>query len=191
MGLAGNLLGFLVEPLLSALLLPVLAARAFLANRGENLTDPWVRAAFWVPLAYTLVLNLWSHLPAEWLDHWLIASVRVLAVTSVGPAVAIIGTHALPKILEAFTAVTGEGRAERPVTASCSGNAAAGQSSGTVPGPGLDPLLPIVRDAIETGELTAQPGYAAPGIRAIGKHLRETGNWVSTDRVKALREALK
>lgn len=101
-GSAGWWLAWGVEPLISAALLTVMGATAYLASRHVTVTDRWVTAAKWVPLGYTVTLNCWTSLPSAWIAHPFGEFLRGLVVHSVGPVVVVLVVHALPVLWAEF-----------------------------------------------------------------------------------------
>ncbi|RCW45136.1 hypothetical protein DFQ14_103100 [Halopolyspora algeriensis] len=175
-GSPGWWLAWGVEPLISAALLTVMGAKAYLATRQVTITDRWVDLAQWVPLGYTIALNCWMSLPAPVLTHPATELVRGLLVHSVGPAVVVLLVHALPVLWQAFIRLH-------------SRSAAGFQNPSEQPRPDIDhqraqQLLDIVRPAYQAGEITG-------GVSTISRYLRARGHRVGTPMSMWLRDALK
>lgn len=101
-----------VEPFVSlALVTVVVAARAFLASRGQSITSPVVRRTELVFLAATLLMNTWRYLPGV-ADSF---QVDQLIVHMLGPIVAICVVTVLPVL---WVAIDGVPDRTRPVEAS-------------------------------------------------------------------------
>jgi hypothetical protein len=95
---ASWLFAWLVEPFLSLALLTVVAARAFVATRGQPLNDPTLRKIEVLFLGLTLGMNAWPHLPGV-TDHFTVSG---LVLHILGPIVAVAVVTALPIIWRAF-----------------------------------------------------------------------------------------
>ncbi|MFT7835609.1 hypothetical protein Q5530_05610 [Saccharothrix sp. BKS2] len=146
-----------VEPVISAVLLVVVGARAFLAARGRVLRHRHLTVVEYGALGVTLTLNVWPYLPwqVERFDP------MQLLAHAVGPLIAVGAVAVLPIIWTAFAELdhglpAGPAAAPYPglTPASYSGNAAA-----TAPaGDGLTGRLAArARNLIAAGELPADP----------------------------------
>ena len=165
-----------VEPLISAALLTVMGARAYLATRGVTVTSRWVTAAQWVPLGYTVTLNCWTSLPNSALTSPAVEFLRGLVVHSVGPVVVVLLVHALPVLWAKFIALHGQshsGVQNRPE-----------QGEPEIDQDRARELLAVVRPA-------AQSGHVGTGVSAIGRYLRAHGYRVGVPMCQHLRDALK
>ncbi|WP_051772941.1 hypothetical protein [Saccharothrix sp. NRRL B-16314] len=148
---------WLVEPVVSAVLLVVVGAKAFLAARGRVLRHRHLTVVEAVALAVTLVLNTWHHLP------WVAARFEPMQLLAhaVGPLVAVGAVTVLPVIWTAFAeldhglpAGPTAGLTEGLTPAKYSGNATASAPAGD----GLTGRLAArARDLIAAGELPADP----------------------------------
>ncbi|MFD0202614.1 MULTISPECIES: hypothetical protein [Saccharothrix] len=87
-----------VEPVISAVLLVVVAARAYLATRGRVLNHPHLNRVERGALAVTLTLNVWPYLPfvAETFEP------MTLLAHSIGPLVAVAAVTVMPVIWAEF-----------------------------------------------------------------------------------------
>lgn len=150
-----------VEPVISAVLLVVVAAKAFLATRGRTLHHRHLTVVEYGALAVTLTLNVWPYLPwrADRFDP------MQLLAHAIGPLVAVGAVAVLPIIWSAFAdldhslsaAPTGQPYSD-PTGPKYSGNvlgevAGAGEATG---GP-TALLVERARHLIATGELPADP----------------------------------
>ncbi|HEX7308745.1 hypothetical protein [Lentzea sp.] len=90
---------WLVEPVVSAVLLVVVGAKAYLAARGMVLRHRHLTVVESAALVVTLTLNVWHHLPgvAEEFEP------MALLAHAVGPLVAVGAVTVLPVIWSAFT----------------------------------------------------------------------------------------
>ncbi|MFD7658713.1 hypothetical protein ACFV4N_32465 [Actinosynnema sp. NPDC059797] len=87
-----------VEPVISAVLLVVVGAKAFLTTRGTTLCHPHLTAVEFGALGVTLTLNVWPHLPIV-ADTF--APMTLLA-HAIGPLVAVGAVTVLPIIWDGF-----------------------------------------------------------------------------------------
>lgn len=165
-----------VEPLISAALLTVMGASAYLATRGITITSRWVTAAQWVPLGYTITLNCWTSLPPAVLANPVVEFARGLVVHSVGPVVVVLLVHALPVLWAKFIALHSQsdnGVQNRPE-----------QGEPEIDQDRARELLAVIRPA-------AQSGHVGTGVSAIGRYLRAHGYRVGVPMCQHLRDALK
>lgn len=81
-----------VEPFVALALLTVVAARAFLASRGQSVADPVVRRVEWLFLTATLLMNTWRYLPGVAAPF----QFDQLIVHMLGPVVAVCVVTVLP-----------------------------------------------------------------------------------------------
>lgn len=165
-----------VEPLISAALLTVMGASAYLVTRAVTVANRWVTAAQWVPLGYTVTLNCWTSLPAEWLSLPGFEFARGLVVHSVGPVVVVLLVHALPVLWAAFIELHG-------VSGSAVQNRTE-QGEGEIDHVRARELLEIVRPAVEAGDLTT-------GVSKIGRYLRAQGHRAGVPMCQHIRDVLK
>ncbi|WP_169514662.1 hypothetical protein [Actinokineospora enzanensis] len=90
-----------VEPVISAVLLVVVGARAFLATRGRVLRHLHLTAVEYGALLVTLTLNVWPYLP--WVSvPWARFDAMQLLAHAIGPLVAVGAVAVLPVIWSAF-----------------------------------------------------------------------------------------
>ncbi|AXX32049.1 Minus agglutinin [Actinosynnema pretiosum subsp. pretiosum] len=90
-----------VEPVISAVLLVVVAAKAFLATRGRVLHHRHLSVVEYGALTVTLTLNIWPYLP--WLSlPWAAFDPMQLLAHAVGPLVAVGAVAVLPPVWTAF-----------------------------------------------------------------------------------------
>lgn len=174
LGSPGWWLAWGVEPLISAELITVMGATAYLATRQVTVSDPWVRAAKVVPLAYTVTLNCWMSLPDWLITHPVMELLRGLLVHSVGPVVVVLLVHALPVLWERFVALH-EHTAQNPPEQA---------QPVAVDVERARHLLAIARPAYQRGEITA-------GVSAISRYLRTHGHRAGTPTCQWIRDALK
>ncbi len=175
-GSVGWWLAWGVEPLISAALLTVMGAKAYLATRQVTITERWVNLAQWVPLAYTVALNCWTSLPASVLTHPVTELVRGLLVHSVGPAVVVLLVHALPVLWQAFIDLHSR---SAPALRNPSE-----QARNDIDHTRARELLEIIRPAYDSGQVTS-------GASAISRYLRARGHRVGTPMCMWIRDALR
>lgn len=90
-----------VEPVISAVLLVVVGARAFLATRSRVLSHAHLTAVEYGALSVTLTLNVWPYLP--WVSiPWTRFDPMQLLAHAIGPLVAVGAVAVLPVIWSAF-----------------------------------------------------------------------------------------
>ncbi|MGX7829866.1 hypothetical protein ACTG9Q_32795 [Actinokineospora sp. 24-640] len=90
-----------VEPVISAVLLVVVGARAFLTTRGRILRHPHLTVVEYGALTVTLTLNVWPYLP--WVSvPWARFDAMQLLAHAIGPLVAVGAVAVLPVIWSAF-----------------------------------------------------------------------------------------
>lgn len=168
-----------VEPLISAALLTVMGASAYLATRGVTIESGWVTAAQWVPLGYTVTLNCWTSLPPEALAHPAVELARGLVVHSVGPVVVVLLVHALPVLWAKFIGLHARAGAEfqKPSEQGRSARPEVDEERARA-------LLMIVRPAVAAGR-------CGTGTSKIGSYLREQGHRVGAPMCMWLRDALQ
>ncbi|WP_158842646.1 hypothetical protein [Saccharothrix deserti] len=87
-----------VEPVISAVLLVVVGAKAFLTTRGRALRHPHLTRVEFGALGVTLTLNVWPYLPVVAVDF---APMTLLA-HAIGPLVAVGAVTVLPIIWDGF-----------------------------------------------------------------------------------------
>lgn len=175
-GSVGWWLAWGVEPLISAALLTVMGAKAYLATRQVTISDRWVNLAQWVPLGYTVALNCWTSLPAAVLAHPVTELLRGLLVHSVGPAVVVLLVHALPVLWQAFIGLHTRSTPDFQNPSE--------QARNDVDHERARELLELVRPAYRTGEITG-------GVSAISRYLRARGYRVGAPLCMWIRDALK
>lgn len=90
-----------VEPVISAVLLVVVGARAFLATHGRVLHHPHLTVVEYGALSVTLTLNVWPYLPWVSVPWARFDPMQVLA-HAIGPLVAVGAVAVLPVIWSAF-----------------------------------------------------------------------------------------
>lgn len=161
-----------VEPVISAVLLVVVAAKAFLTTRGHALRHRHLTRVEYGALGVTLTLNVWPYLPVvadEFLPMQLLAH-------AIGPLVAVGAVTVLPIIWEGFAALdhtAGAPRAERTATGVTEGVTGPQYRANTPTAPGVTPPGPAAHTAvlatrarrlIATGHLPADP--SAKRLRA-------------------------
>ncbi|QQQ74774.1 hypothetical protein IOD16_27055 [Saccharothrix sp. 6-C] len=88
-----------VEPVISAVLLVVVAAKAYLATRGRTLTHRHLSVVEFGALAVTLTLNIWPYTPWQ-ADRF---DAMQLLAHAIGPLVAIGAVAVMPVIWTAFS----------------------------------------------------------------------------------------
>ncbi|MGB3438259.1 MAG: hypothetical protein WBA97_05850, partial [Actinophytocola sp.] len=92
---------WVVEPVISAVLLVVVGARAFLATRGRVLRHRHLTVVEYGALSVTLTLNVWPYLP--WVSlSWERFDAMQLLAHAIGPLVAVGAVAVLPVIWSAF-----------------------------------------------------------------------------------------
>ncbi|MBP2478208.1 hypothetical protein JOF53_007080 [Crossiella equi] len=158
-----------VEPVISAVLLVVVAAKAFLATRGRTLRHRHLTVVEYGALAVTLTLNVWPYLPwqADRFDP------MQLLAHAIGPLVAVGAVAVLPIIWSAFADLDHSLSAAptaQPYSSS-TGPEYSGNVLGKVPGAGEATggstalLVERARHLIAAGELPADP--SATRIREV------------------------
>ena len=208
-GQVGYLLAYLVEPMMSVLLLALVGGQAYAALRGRRVdrrseSGRTIARAEVVLLLATLTLNIWPHLGGLWRE----GAVLPVVVHCLGPIVAVVAVRSLPAlwaVLDGLPLPSAEGagaartpgrtaprteartgpeyRANAPSTG---GRTGTGIGAGpSVAGPQLDParlaaLTARARDLVASGELPAQA--SSHQIRAV---LR-----CGMDYARAVRDAL-
>lgn len=168
-----------VEPLISAALLTVMGARAYLATRGVTVTSRWVTAAQWVPLGYTVTLNCWTSLPSQALTNPAVEFLRGLVVHSVGPVVVVLLVHALPVLWAEFIRLHARESGEVPNRSEQERS-----SDSEIDEDRARALLAIVRPAVEAGQCST-------GVSKIGSYLRGQGYRAGVPMCQWIRDALK
>ncbi|HEX5120455.1 MAG TPA: conjugal transfer protein TraI [Pseudonocardiaceae bacterium] len=177
-----------VEPFMSLALLTVVAARAFMATRGQPLDAPVLRRVEGLFLTLTLGMNAWPHLPG--IAHPFSVSRLVLHV--LGPIVAVAIVTALPPIWRAFTELdhgqqhgTGGGGLPGPYSPypaptgrRYSGNTTA---TGTASGAATGAWVARARALIAAGQLPVDP--SATRLRTV--------LGCGTDTARQVRDVLK
>jgi hypothetical protein len=94
-------LSFLVEPVVSVVLLLIFGVRAYLAaTKGITITDSRLRRIEIIGLAITLTCNSWKYLPLVAADFQFIQ----LLIHSIGPIVAVMLVTAIPLLWQYLTA---------------------------------------------------------------------------------------
>lgn len=173
-----------VEPVISAVLLVVVGARAFLATRGRALRHRHLTAVEYGALTVTLTLNVWPYLP--WVSvPWARFDAMQLLAHAIGPLVAVGAVAVLPVIWSAF-ADLGHGLPVGP-TATSTGSAYRDNAPGTTAaqhGATDDRVALLVaraRRLIAAGRLPADP--SATRLReALG---------CGTDTAREIRDTLR
>ncbi|MEU4807439.1 hypothetical protein [Actinosynnema sp. NPDC023587] len=90
-----------VGPVISAVLLVIVGARAYLATRGRTLRHPHLAVVEYGALTVTLTLNVWPYLP--WVSvPWSRFDAMQLLAHAIGPLVAVGAVAVLPVIWSAF-----------------------------------------------------------------------------------------
>jgi hypothetical protein len=141
---------WLVEPFLSLALLTVVAARAFMATRGQPLDDPKLRRIEWRFLALTFGMNAWPHLPGV-AEHFTVSG---LVLHVLGPVVAVSIVTALPIVWTAFADLDHGSPTGTPTGPTYWGNGTGGKP--TTGGP-TDVLVARARLLIAAGQLDPNP----------------------------------
>ena len=140
---AGWIAAWLVEPMMSLLLLALVGAQAYAAMRGRRVdpkseTGTIVRRIEWVLLGMTLTLNVWPYLPGVWQHKW---DPLLVIVHALGPIVAVLAVKGLPALYSILDALP------LPTAAKYSANAVT-----------ADPkTVAKVRGLIAAGKLPAKP----------------------------------
>jgi hypothetical protein len=156
---------WLVEPCISAVVLLIVGARAFLAARGRPLHSDTLNRVEYVALGGTLTLNTWPYLPVVSHDF---STVRLM-VHMVGPLVAVAAVISLTIIWSALAAL--------PLDEPAQARTARTYSTNT---PALATLVERARQLITAGTLPAAP--SAHRVRAaLG---------CGMDTARAIRDAL-
>lgn len=176
-GTPGWLFAWFVEPFMSLALLTVVAARAFMATRGQPLEDPTLKRIERLFLALTVGMNAWPHLPL--IAHPFTVSRLVLHI--LGPIVAVAIVTALPPIWRAFAELD-----HGPMPTSPDGGYPAPTGpkySANTPTPGATTgaLVARARRLIDAGDLPVDPSAT---------RLREALR-CGTDTARQVRDALK
>jgi hypothetical protein len=180
-GTPGWLFAWFVEPFMSLALLTVVAARAFMATRGQPLDDPTLRRIEGLFLALTVGMNAWPHLPL--VAHPFTVSRLVLHI--LGPIVAVAIVTALPPIWRAFAELD-HGPMPTPATVPYPAPTGPKYSTNTTTatpntGGATGVLVARARRLIQAGDLPADPSAT---------RLREALR-CGTDTARQIRDALK
>ncbi|MEB3368062.1 hypothetical protein [Saccharopolyspora mangrovi] len=182
-GTAGWWLAWGVEPLISATLLTVMGSTAYLATRQVTVNDPWVTAAKWIPLVYTVVLNCWTSLPAGLIAHPAMELLRGLIVHSVGPAMVVLLVHTLPVLWAAYIGL--HTRETNPASRGVQNGSEQPESTpSTVDLDRARQLLAVVRPAYRAGHVSG-------GVTSIRNYLKDQGHRVGAPTGQWIRDALK
>jgi hypothetical protein len=173
-----------VEPFISAVLLVIVGARAFLAIRGRVLRHRHLTAVEYGALSVTLTLNVWPYLP--WVSvPWARLDPMQLLAHSVGPLVAVGAVSVLPVIWSAFADLD-HGLLVGPAATTTSpeyrGNVPTGATAQQrVTGDRVALLVVRARQMIAAGQLSADPSAS---------RLREVLG-CGTDTAREVRDALR
>ncbi|MFD9703870.1 hypothetical protein [Lentzea sp. NPDC059081] len=172
---------WLVEPVVSAVLLVVVGAKAYLAARGMVLRHRHLTVVEAAALVVTLTLNVWHHLPgvAEKFEP------MALLAHAVGPLVAVGAVTVLPVIWSAFADLDhglSVGPTAGPTAGKYSGNVPVEDTAQDAPTARPTALLAArARQMIASGALPADP--SATRLReALG---------CGTDAAREVRDALR
>jgi hypothetical protein len=173
-----------VEPVISAVLLVVVGARAFLATRGRVLRHRHLTVVEYGALVVTLTLNVWPYLP--WASvPWERFDAMQLLAHAIGPLVAVGAVAVLPVIWSAFADLDHglpAGPTPAPTGPEYSANASYGgdeEQGGTTARTAL--LITRARRLIAAGRLPADPSAT---------RLREALA-CGTDAAREVRDALR
>ncbi|MDX3656241.1 hypothetical protein PV646_02875 [Streptomyces sp. ID05-26A] len=170
-----------VEPVISAVLLVIVGARAFLATRGRALHHRHLTVVEYGALLVTLTLNVWPYLPGQ-ADRF--DPIQLLA-HAIGPLVAVGAVAVLPIIWSAFadldhgTAASPTPSPTPPEYRENTPRLEAEEQGSTDPRAAV--LVDRVRRMIAAGELPANP--SATRLREV----LECG----TDTAREVRDALR
>ncbi len=158
-----------VEPVISAVLLVVVGAKAFLAARGHTLRHPHLTRVEFGALGVTLTLNVWPYLP---LVADTFAPMTLLA-HAIGPLVAVGAVTVLPIIWDGFASLdhtAGTHPTDPPTPTVTAAPASTDQATTT---PADDPSAPAPVMAIDRGDtpivqarLSARAAALLPRLRA-------------------------
>lgn len=186
-----------VEPVISAILLVVVGAKAFLTTRGLSLNHRHLTVVEFSALGVTLTLNVWPYLPgvAQGFEP------MTLLAHAIGPLVAVGAVTVLPIIWEGFarldhttTAPAPAGPTARPETASPETATAPPPPAPVIVDDAPDTpivqarlsarasdLLPRLHAAIKAGDLPPAPSASAirAYLRCGSEYARELRNTVS------------
>jgi hypothetical protein len=170
-----------VEPVISAVLLVVVAAKAYLATRGQALRHRNLSVVEFSALVVTLTLNIWPYTPWQ-IDQF---DPMQLLAHAIGPLVAIGVVAVLPVIWSAFMDLDHGLLAGHTRTSTCPEcreniTATTAAQPGTT-GDRVALLVERVRQMIASGQLSADPSAT---------RLRETLG-CGTDVARAVRDSLR
>ncbi|GAA1308161.1 hypothetical protein [Saccharothrix xinjiangensis] len=154
-----------VEPVISAVLLVVVGAKAFLTTRGTALHHPHLTAVEFGALGVTLTLNVWPYLPGVAGDF----RPMTLLAHAIGPLVAVGAVTVMPIIWDGFARLdhTADTRPDTPATADRTPDRAVSAApADTPPTP-----VPVIADTtpdtpIVQAQLSARAVELLPRLRA-------------------------
>ncbi|WP_447009745.1 hypothetical protein [Saccharothrix hoggarensis] len=155
-----------VEPFVSAVLLVVVGAKAFLTTRGHILRHPHLTAVEFGALAVTLTLNVWPYLPGV-ADGF---RPMALLAHAIGPLVAVGAVTVMPIIWAGFADLdhTAPARPDTPTAAT--DTAPVRPASASPAGTPTGPVPVIVADTADTAivqaQLSARAAELLPRLRA-------------------------
>lgn len=154
-----------VEPVISAILLVVVGAKAFLTTRGKALHHPHLTTVEFGALGVTLTLNVWPYLPFVATDF---APMTLLA-HAIGPLVAVGAVTVLPIIWDGFANLD-HTAGSTPTDPTVTGPAPADRASAVPAADPSDPAPVIVADRGDTSivqaELSSRAAALLPRLRA-------------------------
>lgn len=154
------MLAYLVEPFLGLFVLTIFAFLAYMATQGEVVEDSRIKRAHRTFLGFTLLLNVWTHVP--WLAEQ--RNLLALVVAVIGPISAVLAVQTVP-VMWAYIGDLDHG------------------------GPAADPELVehlgAVRHLIAIGEVAETPSRAA-----MAKALRARGHKINDQMAQRVHRCL-